>query len=104
MSSSGGPANTTVSRTASTPYATAPAPRSMPLPSDLLMALPWLMTWPWFISAAKGSTTSSMPMSCRTLVTKRLYSRCRIACSTPPTYCATGIHSRTASGSNGPSV
>ena len=103
MSSSGGPANTTVRRTASTPYCDSCAPRSTPLPSDLLMARPWLMTWPWFISAANGSTASTMPMSCSTFMKKRLYSRCRIACSTPPTYCATGIHSRTAAGSNGPS-
>ena len=66
------------------------APRSTPLPSDLDIALPWLMTWPWFISAVKGSTKSTMPMSCSTLVKKRLYSRCRIACSTPPTYCVDG--------------
>ena len=72
MSSSGGPAKTIVRRTASTPYADSSSPRSTPLPSDLLIALPWLMTWPWFISAANGSTTSTMPMSCSTLMKKRL--------------------------------
>ncbi len=36
------------------------------------MALPWLMTWPWFISAANGSIVSSIPMSYSTLVKKRL--------------------------------
>src|SRR3954453_16218371 len=61
------------------------------------------MTWPWFISDVKGSTKSSIPMSCSTFVKKRLYSRCRIACSTPPTYWSTGSHLRTSSGSNGPS-
>ena len=78
------------------------SPRLTPLPSDLLIALPWLITWPWLSSAVNGSTKSIMPMSCMTLVKKRLYSRCRIACSTPPTYWAAGIHSRTASSSNGP--
>ena len=29
-----------------------------------------------------------------------LYSRCRIACSTPPTYWSTGIHILTSAGSN----
>ena len=103
MSSSGGPANTIVSRTASTPYASICSPRSTPLPSDLLIALPWLMTWPWFSSAVNGSTKSTMPMSCSTLVKNRLYSRCRIACSTPPTYWSTGIHAAHRLGSNGPS-
>ena len=39
MSSSGGPANTTVSRIASTPNASICSPRSTPLPSDLLIDL-----------------------------------------------------------------
>src|SRR3954468_2213194 len=102
MSSSGGPAKTMEMRMASTPNDASWPPRSTPLPSDLLMALPWLMTWPWFSSAENGSTKSTIPMSYSTLVKNRLYSRCRIACSTPPTYCATGVHSRTASSSNGP--
>ena len=104
MSSSGGPAKTTVSRTASTPYVSICAPRSTPLPSDLLIDLPWLITCPWFSSRRIGSSKSTIPMSCSTLVKNRMYSRCRIACSTPPTYCATGIQRRTSSGSNGPST
>ena len=64
--------------------------------------MPWLITWPWFSSAPNGSTKLTMPMSCSTLV-KRLYSRCRIARSTPPTYCSAGSYLRTASGSKGPS-
>ena len=43
-----------------------------------------------------------MPMSNRILMKKREYSRCRIACSTPPTYRSTGAQRRTASTSNGP--
>ena len=35
---------------ASTPNASICAPRSTPLPSDLLIDLPWLITWPWFSS------------------------------------------------------
>ena len=104
MSASGGPAKTMVSRTASTPYRSIMSPRLTPLPRDLLIPRPSLMTSPWFISRENGSTKSIIPRSCSTLVKKRLYSRCRIACSTPPTYCAAGIQSRTASGSNGPSV
>src|SRR5215472_11551422 len=41
-------------------------------------------------------------MSCSTLTKKREYSRCKIACSTPPTYRFTGDQRRTASTSNGP--
>ena len=59
MSSSGGPANTIVSRTASTPYVASLSPRSTPLPSDLRIALPWLMTWPWFMQRRNGSTNST---------------------------------------------
>ena len=84
MSSSGGPANTIVSLTASTPKASSCWPRSTPFPSDLLIALPLLMTWPWLIRLAAGSTASTMPMSCRTLVKKRKYMRWPVACSMPP--------------------
>ena len=88
-----GTAKTMVRRTASTPNLSSCSPRSTPLPRDLLMALPPLSTWPWFSSALKGSVASSMPMSWMTLVKKRAYSRCRMACSTPPTYWPTGIQS-----------
>src|SRR6266571_2970833 len=104
MSSSGGLANSIVRRIASTPCAASCTPRSTPLPSDLDIALPWLMTWPWLISRTKGSVKSTMPMSYRTLVKNLLYSRCRIACSTPPTYRSVGHHRRTDSTSNGPPV
>ena len=43
------------------------------------------------------------PMSYKTLVKNRMYSRCKMACSTPPTYWKTGIHRRTSAGSNGTS-
>src|SRR5580704_19650270 len=45
---------------------------------------------------------STMPMSYSTLTKNREYSRCRIACSTPPTYRSIGHQRRTASTSNGP--
>src|SRR5580658_7872697 len=102
MSSSGGDAKIMVSRMASTPNRDSCCPRSTPLPSDLDIALPSLITWPWLISRVNGSVKSHMPMSYSTLVKKRLYSRCRMACSTPPTYMSTGIQRRTASTSNGP--
>ena len=85
MSSSGGPAKTRVSRTASTPKADNWSPRLTPLPSDLLIFLPWLMTMPWFSCAENGSRKSTRPMSFRTMVKNRAYSRCSTACSTPPT-------------------
>src|SRR5713101_450955 len=66
------------------------------------MALPWLITWPWLISRVNGSVKSTIPMSYRNLVKNRLYSRCRIACSTPPTYRSMGHQRRTAATSNGP--
>ena len=91
MSSSGGLAKIIVSRIASTPCAASCWPRSTPLPSDLDIARPWLITWPWFSSRVNGSPKSTMRMSCSTLTKNRLYSRCRIACSTPPTYRSTGV-------------
>ena len=97
MLSSGGPAKTRVSRTASTPNSASWSPRLTPLPSDLLIFLPWLITTPWFSSAVNGSVKSTMPMSNSTLVKNRLYIRCSTACSTPPTYCSAGIHARTLS-------
>ncbi len=100
-SSSGGEANTMVRRMASTPYRSSCSLRSTPLPSDLLIAFPPLSTWPWFRSAAKGSVKPTIPMSYRTLVKNLLYSRCRIACSTPPTYWPTGSQLLTASVSKG---
>src|SRR6478672_6986956 len=103
-SSSGGEAKIMVRRTASTPNLSSCSPRSTPLPSDLLMALPPLSTWPWFSSARNGSSASIRPRSWMTLVKKRAYSRCRMACSTPPTYWPTGIQSLILAGSNGPSV
>ena len=102
MSSSGGLAKIIVSRMASTPCAASCSPRSTPLPSDLDIALPWLITWPWFSSRVNGSLKSTMPMSYSTLTKNREYIRCRMACSTPPTYRSTGAQRRTASTLNGP--
>src|SRR5215472_7845920 len=101
-SSSGGLANSIVSLIESTPCAASCSPRSTPLPSDLDIALPWLITCPWLTRARNGSTKSTMPMSHSTLMKNLLYSRCNIACSTPPTYRSIGHHRRTASTSNGP--
>ena len=84
MSSSGGPAKTRVSRTASTPYADSCSPNLTPLPLDFDILAPSLMTIPWFSCAENGSRNSSSPMSASTLVKNRAYSRCSTACSTPP--------------------
>src|SRR6202042_1756094 len=78
------------------------SPRLTPLPSDLDIALPPFTTWPWFISRVNGSPNEISPMSCSTLVKNRAYSRCRIACSTPPTYRSTGAQRWTSSCRNGP--
>ena len=84
MSSSGGPAKTRVSRTASTPKADSCSPNRTPLPLDFDILAPWLMTVPWFSWAENGSRKPTRPMSFRTMVKNRAYSRCSTACSTPP--------------------
>ena len=55
---------------------------------------------PWFRQRVNGSVNDTSPMSYSTLVMKRLYSRCRMACSMPPVYCVTGIHFATSSTEN----
>ena len=84
MSSSGGPAKTRVSRTASTPNADSCSPNRTPLPLDFDILAPSLMTMPWFSWAENGSRNPTRPMSFSTMVKKRAYSRCSTACSTPP--------------------
>ena len=71
MSSSGGPANTIVRRTASTPFFSSSSVSATRLPRDLLMADPFMPTMPWLSNRVNGSTKSTMPMSCSTLVKKR---------------------------------
>ena len=71
-SSSGGPANTMVRRIASTPCTASSSDSRTILPRDLLIAEPSMTTMPWVSSRVKGSVKSSKPMSCRTLVKKRL--------------------------------
>ena len=66
---------------------------------DLLIFAPSLVTIPCVNSAWNGSWKSRWPRSASALVKKRAYIRCRIACSTPPMYWSTGIHSRSAAGS-----
>src|SRR6185436_19914195 len=48
---------------------------------------------PWLNKRRNGSSKSTTPISRRNMVKKREYKRCRIACSTPPTYMSTGTHS-----------
>ena len=84
MSSSGGPANTSVSRTASTPKADSCSPNRTPLPLDFDILAPSLITVPWFSCADHGSRKPTRPMSFSTIVKNRAYSRCSTACSTPP--------------------
>ncbi len=92
MSSSGGPANAIVRRTASTPCSSSWSDRRTMLPLDLLIAEPSMRTMPWFSNRANGSSKGRYPMSCSTLVMNRAYSRCRIAWVTPPTYWSMGPH------------
>ena len=84
MLSSGGLAKTSVRRTASTPNSASLSPRLTPLPSDLLILRPLLMTLPWERYAENGSSQVIRPMSRSALVKKRAYSRCSTACSSPP--------------------
>ena len=69
-------------------------------PCDLLIFAPSFVTMPCVNSASNGSWKSRWPRSASALVKKRAYIRCRIACSTPPMYWSTGIHSRSAAGSH----
>jgi len=63
MSSSGGPANTMVSRTASTPCSASSSVSRTRFPRDLLIADPSMTTMPWFRSRVNGSVNETMPMS-----------------------------------------
>ena len=51
----------------------------------------WFSTMPWVSSFVNGSSTDTSFRSRITLVQKRAYSRCRIACSMPPMYWSIGI-------------
>ena len=62
------------------------------LPFDFDIFEPSSSTMPWLMRLVNGSVKSTRPMSKRTFVMNRAYSRCRIACSTPPMYESTGAH------------
>jgi hypothetical protein len=47
-----------------------------------------------------GSSKSTCPASCSTIVTKREYNKCKTACSFPPMYDVTGNHFFVSVGSN----
>ena len=66
------------------------------LPLELDILAPSRVIMPWVNRDENGSCTSSSSMSDSALQKKRAYIRCRIACSTPPMYWSTGIHSRSA--------
>ena len=66
--------------------------------SDLYVSC---VTIPCVNSPAKGSAMSSIPICLSARVQKRAYSRCRIACSTPPIYWFTGSHCSAPARSNG---
>ena len=51
----------------------------------------WFSTMPWVSSLVKGSSTVTSFRSRITLVQKRAYNRCRMACSMPPMYWSIGI-------------
>ena len=61
------------------------------LPFDLDIFAPSRVIMPCVNSALKGSWASISPRSASAFTKKRAYIRCRIACSTPPTYWSTGI-------------
>src|SRR5215207_3579928 len=64
------------------------------LPFDLDIFAPSRVIMPCVNRALNGSWISSRPMSVSALTKKRAYSRCRIACSTPPMYWSTGSQRR----------
>ena len=71
MSSSNGPANSKVRRTASDPHRSTNGMGPTRFPFDLLIEAPPKITCPWFIMRGKGSVKPTMPMSWRTLVKNR---------------------------------
>lgn len=84
LSSSTGPANARPTRSASAPCASSSSWKSTRLPLLFDIFWPSSRTMPWLIRFENGSVKSISPMSNSTFVMKRAYSRCRIACSTPP--------------------
>ena len=54
------------------------------LPFDLDIFAPSFTISPCARKRMNGSSKSTSPMSCSTMVTKREYSRCSTACSLPP--------------------
>jgi hypothetical protein len=59
-------------------------------------------TMPWVSRRLNGSSNVTRPRSRMTLVQKREYSRCRIACSMPPMYWSTGSQYLTRSSTMAP--
>jgi hypothetical protein len=70
------------------------------LPLFLDIFEPSLVIIPCVNRALNGSSASKCPMSRRALTKNRAYSRCRIACSTPPMYWSTGIQWLSTDGSH----
>ncbi len=65
------------------------------LPFDLDIFAPSRVIIPCVNRRWNGSSGPIRPMSENALTKKRAYSRCRIACSMPPMYWATGIQRST---------
>ena len=96
--------NRMYARTASAPYSAIMSSGAMTLPFDLLLVSPCSsFTMPWHRRFANGSSKSTIPRSRSTFVKKRLYSKCRMACSMPPMYWSTGSQRFAFSGANGSS-
>ena len=78
-SSSGGPAKTIDKRIASTPWFSNSSDKRTRFPRLLDIAEPSITTIPWLSKRVNGSLKSTIPISFKTLVKKRLYKRCKIA-------------------------
>src|SRR2546428_7076478 len=89
-----GPRNIMNRRSVSAPYFATYSSGVCTLPRDFDILRPPKMIVPWFCRRSAGSSNHSSPRSRSALQTKRMYSRCRIACSIPPVYCATGSQRR----------
>ena len=87
----------------SAPYRSISASGATTFPFDFDILCPSLLIIPCVKSRSNGSWKPTISMSASAFTKKRAYIRCRIACSTPPMYWSTGIHSCTASWLHGAS-
>ena len=85
ISASDGAKNSIASRGTSTPSRAKRSPGETTFPFDFDIVSPCASaTMPWWTRRLAGSSTGNQPASNSTLVKKRKYRRCPVACSSPP--------------------